>query len=99
EPAAIKVQGLAFLSVAYRKWTDDAKPGDAGEDLRSAQRWSEPVLHSGIRRRSAAGRSVHPGTASVPAATGLGTMAVDPEEAAGDQRSRERSTGESAPYR
>ena len=40
------------------------------------------------------------GSAAVPAPARLGTMAVDPEEAASDQRSRRRGTGDqSPPYR
>ncbi len=71
----------------------------AGEDLRGAQRWLEPVFHPGIRRRSAAGRSLHSGFASVLAAIGLGTVAVHPEEATGHQRPRSCSAHQSPPYR
>src|SRR5712692_6597510 len=99
EPVAVALEGFALLFVAHRKRTDDAEPWHVGEDLRGAERWLEPVLHPGIRRGSAAGRSVHPGIATVPAATGLGTMAVHSQEAAGDQRPRSWSASHSPPYR
>ncbi len=67
--------------------------GTLEKDLRGAQRGPEPLLHSGIRRRSFAGGSVHPGIAAVPAAIGLGTVAVHSEEAAGDQRPCQRDSG------
>src|SRR5207245_10230035 len=92
-------EGLALVSVTHREWADDPEPGHAGENLRSAERGAEPVLHPGIGRRSAAGGSVHPRTAAVPAATGLGTVAVHSEEAAGDQRSRACAPAEPPPYR
>jgi len=73
--------------------------GTLEKDFGGAKRWAEPVLYTGVGRGSAARGSVHPGIAAVPAAVGLGTVAVHPEEAAGDQRSRERGAGDSPPYR
>ncbi len=97
--SAIALEGLAVLFVAHRKRADDAEPRHFGEDFRSAERWVEPLLHTGIGRRSAARGSVHPGIAAVPAAIGLGTVAVHPEAPAGDQRPRSRSARHSPPYR
>src|SRR5260370_41255477 len=99
EPTAVALQGLALLPLAHRERPDDAEPWHAGEDLRGAQRRVEPVFHPGIRRRNAAGRSLYPGIASIPAAIGLGTMAVHPEEAAGHQRSYSGISDQSSPYR
>ena len=73
--------------------------GTLGKDLRSVECRSEPVLHPGIRRRSAAGRSLHSGPAPVPAPIGLGTMAINPEALASHQRSRQCSADQSPPYR
>ena len=62
--------------------------GTLGENLRSARRRSEPLLHSRIEWRGAARGSLHPGTAAVPAPTRLGTVAIDSEEAASHRRPR-----------
>src|ERR1700722_5804793 len=88
EPASGKVTSLAFVSLPHRERTDDAEPGDPGEDLGSAQRRSEPLLHPGIEWRSAARGSLHSGTPAIPPPTRLGAMAGNTEEAAGHQRSR-----------
>src|SRR6201996_2368120 len=100
EPTAVAVEGVAFVSVAHRKRTDDAEPRHARKDFGSVECGSQPLLHSGIGRRSAARRSIHSGAAAVLAPARLGAMAVDPEEVASDQRSRQRGTGDqSPPYR
>src|SRR5438046_9402999 len=80
EPTAVAVEGLALLSFEDRKRANDAQPRHSRENLGSAERGAEPFLHSGIGWRSAARGFVHPGIAAVPAATGLGAVAVDPEE-------------------
>src|SRR5262249_36641137 len=99
EPAPIALEGIAILPVADRERADDAEPRYAGEDLGGAERRAESVLHTGVGRRSPPRRSLHSGAAAVFAAAGLGAMAVDPEEATGDQRPRERGASASPPYR
>src|SRR5216683_7489851 len=88
EPAPGALARFPVLSVADRKRPDDAQPRNAGEDFRSAWCWLEPLLRSGIKRRSSAGGSIHPGVAAVPAAVGLGTVAIDSEASGRDQRPR-----------
>src|SRR5262249_17243635 len=99
EPVAVALEGVAIVLVAHRERPDDAEPGHAGKNFRSAQRRLESLLYSRIRRRGAAGRPVHPRAAAVPAAARLGTVAIDPQEAAGHQRSRRCNPGHAPPYR
>src|SRR5260370_3195622 len=82
EPASGKIASVAVVSLAYRKRADDAEPGNVGENLRSPGRGTEPLLHSGIERRSPAGGPVHSGIAAFPATARLGAMARHIEEAA-----------------
>src|SRR6267378_2449906 len=88
EPAPGALEGFPVLSVADRKRPDDAQPRNTGKNFRSAWRRFEPLLRARIERRSPAGGSIHPGVAAVPAATGLGTVAIDSEASGRDQRPR-----------
>src|SRR5208283_4245905 len=91
EPATGALAGLTLLSLAHRERTDDAEPGDAGENLRGAGRGTEPLLPAGIEQRNADGGSLHPGAAAVSAAARLGAVAIHPAAVAGNQRPRDRS--------
>src|SRR5271169_6371445 len=88
EPAPGALARFPVVPVSDRKRADDAQPRNAGENFRSAWRRLEPLLRPRNERRSSSGRSLHPGVAAVPAATRLGTVAIDSEAPGRDQRPR-----------
>src|SRR5438309_8108892 len=88
---------LQSRSKVSRSYLSRIESGQMTPSLGTLEKISEAlnvglqVLHPGIRRRSAAGRSLYPRIAPVPTPTGLGTVAVHTEEVASHQRPRSYS--------
>src|SRR3970040_1330963 len=97
KPAAGAVARVTFVPVANRKRPNDAQFGHSGEDFRGAGRWTKPLLRAGVERRGVTRRPVYPGAQAIPAATGLGAMAVHPKAAASNQRPRGQPCGSDPP--